>query len=159
MASAVQQAKRSPMVVAIFGVFFLINVLLLALALLAAFKEGKAPQLLPEDVGMGVRLLLLVIGFGASWGLGHWMYRQLVDEEISVDESATAALVLMCYLLLVFAGVAFLGGISWIWQGALLIVLSLFTLFGLNRVLGTLAAVVVILIGLIAGAGLFYALS
>lgn len=80
MAGAVQQVKSArPMVVSIFAVFFLINVLLLTLALLHAFKEGEAPRLLPEDLGMGVRLLILAVGLGASWGLGHWMYKQLVD--------------------------------------------------------------------------------
>ena len=156
----VQRAENKvPVVAAVFGLFFLLNVALDVLALLAAFKADRAPQVLPPDLGVGVRLLIFVIGLGVSWALGRWLYMQMVDGEFPVEESASAAQVLKFYLLLVFAGLAFLGGFSWIWQGVLLLVLILMTMFGLARLLGTMLTAGVILGSMLLGALLFLALA
>jgi hypothetical protein len=160
MAVAIPKPKNvRPMIAAVFGLFFLMNILLFVLALLAAFKGDQAPKVLPADLGMGVRLLIFVLGLGASWTLGRWLYMQLVDGEIPVVEASTAALVMLFYLLLVFASLAFLGGFSWIWQGVVLLVLLLMTLFGLARILGVPLTVLVIALVLIAGAVVFMVLS
>jgi hypothetical protein len=84
---------------------------------------------------------------------------RMVEGQIKVPESATAALVLLFYLLLTFAGLAFLGGFSWIWQTVFLILLVLMTLLGLSRVVGMRSAILVLVLCLLAGVALFFMLS
>jgi hypothetical protein len=156
---AQQGAKDvKPLIIAVFTIFCLANVFLLTISLLVAFKHSKL-QLVPEDIGLGVRILIFLVGAGLSWALGRWLYMRMVEGEIKVPESATAALVLLFYLLLTFAGLAFLGGFSWIWQAVFLLVLMLMTLLGLSRVIGTLASVAVLVVCLLAGVALFFMLS
>ena len=158
--AAVYKPKNvRPMIAVIFGLFFLMNILLFVLALLAAIKGGKAPQVLPADLGGGVRLLIFVLGIGASWGLGRWLYMQLIEGEIPVAEAGNAAQVLLFYLLMVFAGLAFLSGFSWIWQGVILLVLVLLTVFGLARILGLALTLGLIAIISVLGVLLFFVLS
>ena len=160
MAVAISRPRNvRPMIAVVFGLFFLMNVLLFVLALHAPFKGDQAPQVLPADLGMGVRLLIFVLGLGISWALGRWLYMQLVEGEIPVAEASTASLVMLFYLLLVFASLAFLGGFSWVWQGIVLLVLLLMTLFGLARILGAPLTILVIALGLIAGAVFFLIFS
>src|ERR1039457_7622237 len=66
VAAVYKQKDVRPMIAVIFGLFFLMNILLFVLALLAAIKGGKAPQILPADLGGGVRLLIFILGLGAS---------------------------------------------------------------------------------------------
>lgn len=155
-----QQAVKDvkPLIVSVFTIFCLANVMLLVISLLVAFKNSKL-QLLPEDVGLGVRILIFLLGAGLSWALGRWLYMRMVEGAIRVSESASAALVLLFYLLLTFAGLAFLGGFSWIWQAVFLLVLMLMTLLGLSRVIGTLASILVLAVCLLAGVALFLLLS
>jgi hypothetical protein len=147
------------MIATVFGVFFLLNIVLFVLALLAAIKGGHAQQVLPADTSGGVRILIFVIGLGASWTLGRWLFMRLVESEVPVWESISSAQVMLFYLLLIFAGVAFLGGFSWIWQGVILLVLVLLTLFGLSRVLGLPLTIGLILLALVLGAVLFFVLA
>lgn len=147
-----------PLIIAVFTIFCLANVMLLVISLLVAFRNSKL-QLLPEDVGFGVRILIFLLGAGLSWALGRWLYMRMVEGAVKVSESASAALVLLFYLLLTFAGLAFLGGFSWIWQAVFLLVLMLMTLLGLSRVVGTLTSVLVLVICLLAGVALFFLLS
>ncbi len=147
-----------PLVVTVFTVFCLANIFLLVISLLIAFKNSKL-QPIPEDIGLGVRVVIFLIGAGLSWALGRWLYMRMVEGNIKVPESATAALVLLFYLLLTFAGLAFLGGFSWIWQSVFLVVLMLMTLLGLSRVIGTKAAVFVLVICIVAGIVLFFLLG
>ena len=116
-------------------------------------------QPIPEDVGLGIRMLIFLVGAGLSWALGRWLYMRMVEGQIKVPESATAALVLLFYLLLTFAGLAFLGGFSWIWQTVFLILLVLMTLLGLSRVVGMRSAILVLVLCLLAGVALFFMLS
>jgi len=157
---AIQQNAKNvkPLIIAVFTIFCLTNILLLAISLLVAFKKSKL-QIIPDDVGLGVRILIFLVGAGLSWALGRWLYMRMVDGEIKVPESATIALVLLFYLLLTFAGLAFLGGFSWIWQLFFLLVLLLMTLLGISRVIGILASVLVIVLCVAAGAALFFLLS
>jgi hypothetical protein len=147
-----------PLVVTVFTVFCLANIFLLVISLLIAFKNSKL-QPIPEDIGLGVRVIIFLIGAGLSWALGRWLYMRMVEGNIKVPESATAALVLLFYLLLTFAGLAFLGGFSWIWQSVFLVVLMLMTLLGLSRVIGTKAAIFVLVICIVAGIVLFFLLG
>jgi hypothetical protein len=147
-----------PLVVTVFTVFCLANIFLLVISLLIAFKNSKL-QPIPEDIGLGVRVIIFLIGAGLSWALGRWLYMRMVEGNIKVPESATAALVLLFYLLLTFAGLAFLGGFSWIWQSVFLVVLMLMTLLGLSRVIGTKAAIFVPVICIVAGIVLFFLLG
>ena len=157
--SAISQTKSvRPMITAIFGLFLLFNVLLLVVALLAAFK-GVTVKLLPEDTGLGVRLLIFAVGFAVSSALGRWLYMRLIDGEITVQEAGTAALVMLFYLVLIFAGLAFLGGFSWIWQAVFLLILLLMTFLGLTRIMGILASIIIIVLCLLAGAALFFIMS
>ena len=144
-----------PVIITVFGLFFILNVILLVFGLLVAFKNQQ-PMILPEDTGMAVRLLIFIVGVALSWALGRWLYTQLIDGEIPVNDSGGAAQVMLLYLVLLFAGLAFLNGISWIWQSVILLVLVLMTLFGLNRVIGWLASIAVVIIGLAIGAALFF---
>jgi len=146
------------LIIAVFTIFCLANVFLLTISLLVAFKNSKL-QLIPEDIGLGIRILIFLVGVGLSWALGRWLYMRMVEGEIKVPESATAALVLLFYLLLTFAGLAFLGGFSWIWQAVFLLVLMLMTLLGLSRVIGTMASVAVLTGCVLAGVVLFLMLS
>jgi hypothetical protein len=160
MAYAAPKAKSVQLMVAIvFGLFFLMNILLFVLALLVALKGDHAPQVFPADTGTGVRMLIFIIGLGVSWGLGRWLYMQMVEGEIGVDEAANAAQVMLFYLLLIFAGLAFLGALSWIWQGVVLLILVLLTMFGLARILGVPLTLGLIVLVLAAGAVLFFVLS
>ena len=147
-----------PVIITVFGVFFILNVILLSLGLLVAFKHQQ-PMIFPEDTGMAVRLLIFIVGAALSCVLARWLYHLLINGEIPVGESGGAALVMLLYMVLLFAGLAFLNGISWIWQAVILMVLVLMTLFGLNRVVGLLAAIAVIVVGLALGAALFLALA
>jgi len=159
MSAAVSQAKNvRPMITVIFGLFFLFNVLLLVLALLAAFKGVTVP-LLPENVGLGIRLLIFAVGVGVSSALGRWLYMRLIEGEIAVQEAGTAALVMLFYLVLIFAGLAFLGGFSWIWQAVFLLILLLMTFLGLTRIMGILASIIIIVLCLLAGVALFFIMS
>jgi hypothetical protein len=150
--------KVKPLIIAVFTIFCLTNILLLAISLLVAFKNSKL-QIIPEDAGLGIRMLIFLVGAGLSWALGRWLYMRMVEGEIRVSESATIALVLLFYLLLTFAGLGFLGGFSWIWQLFFLLVLLLMTLLGISRVIGILASVLVIVLCVAAGAALFFLLS
>jgi hypothetical protein len=152
----VKDAK--PLIIAVFTVFCLANIFLLVISLLIAFKNSKF-QPIPEDVGLGIRMLIFLVGAGLSWALGRWLYMRMVEGQIKVPEAATAALVLVFYLLLTFAGLAFLGGFSWIWQTVFLVVLVLMTLLALSRVIGMRFAVFVLVICLLAGVTLFILLS
>lgn len=147
-----------PLIIAVFTIFCLANIWLLVVSLLVAFKNSKL-QLLPEDSGLGIRLLIFLIGAGLSWALGRWLYMRMVEGEVKVSESATAALVLLFYLLLTFAGLAFLGGFSWIWQAVFLIVLVLMTVLGLSRVIGMMSSIFILVMCLVAGVVLFFLLS
>jgi hypothetical protein len=156
---AQQSAKDvRPLVVTVFTVFCLANICLLVISLLIAFKNGKF-QPIPEDVGLGIRMLIFLVGAVLSWTLGRWLYMRMVEGQVKVPESATAAFVLLFYLLLTFAGLAFLGGFSWIWQALFLIVLVLMTLLGLSHVIGMRSAILVLVICLLAGVVLFFMLS
>jgi hypothetical protein len=110
-------------------------------------------------VGLGIRILVFAIGAGLSWLLGRWLYMRMVEGEVKVPEAGTAAMVLLFYLLLTFAGLAFLGGFSWIWQTLFLIVLILMTLLGLSRVIGMMPAASVLVACFVGGAVLFFLLS
>jgi hypothetical protein len=154
-----QVAKNvKPLIVTVFTVFCLANILLLVVSLLVAFRDSKL-ELLPEDVGLGVRILIFAVGAALSWALGRWVYMRMVEGEIRVPESATAALVLLFYLLLTFAGLAFLGGFSWIWQTVFLAILVLMTLLGLSRVIGLLPSILILVLCALAGIALFVMLS
>src|ERR1035441_2890586 len=124
-----------PLIVAVFTVFCLANIFLLVVSLLVAFKNSKF-QPIPEDVGLGIRMMVFLIGAGLSWMLGRWLYMRMVEGEVKVPEAGTAAMVLLFYLLLTFAGLAFLGGFSWIWQTVFLILLVLMTLRSEERRVG-----------------------
>ena len=143
------------MVTVVFGAFFLLNVLLLVMALWAAFGGGWKAALIPQDVGMGIRLTIFLVGAGVSWFLGRWLFLQMVEGEVGVDESSNAAFVLLFYLLLVFIGVSFLGGWTWLWQAVLLLVLVLLTLFTLRRLVGLLAALLIMLLCIAAGGAIY----
>lgn len=154
-----QVAKNvKPLIVTIFTVFCLANIFLLVVSLLIAFRDSKV-ELLREDVGLGIRILIFAVGAALSWFLGRWIYMRMVEGEIRVPESATAALVLLFYLLLTFAGLAFLGGFSWIWQTVFLVILVLMTLLGLSRVIGLLPSVLILVLCALAGIALFVMLS
>jgi hypothetical protein len=139
-----------PLVVTVFTIFCLTNIFLLVISLLIAFKNSKL-QAIPEDIGLGVRVVIFLIGAGLSWALGRWLYMRMVEGNIKVPEAATAALVLLFYLLLTFAGLTFLGGFSWIWQSVFLLVLMLMTLLK--------AAIVVLVICVVLGIVLFFLLA
>jgi len=143
------------MVTVIFSIFFLLNVLFLVLALFTAFGHGKSFTL-PDDLGMGVRMMIFLAGAAVSWFLGRWLFLQMVEGELGVDESSNASLVLLFYLLLLFIGVAFLGGWTWLWQAILLLVLMLMTLFALRRVVGIWTALLIMLLCVGAGAVLYF---
>ena len=159
MSTATENVKNvKPLIITVFGVFFILNVILLSMGLLVAFKNQQ-PMILHEDTGAAVRILIFLVGTGLAWALGHWLFLQLVDGEIPVADSGSAAIVMLLYIVLVFAGLAFLSGISWIWQAVILMILVLMTLFGLNRVVGWLAAILMIIVGLAIGAALFFVLA
>lgn len=143
----------------VFALFFLINVVLVVLALVAAFA-GKHPfTIFPEDTGSGVRLLVLASGAALSWAIGRWLYVQMLEGEFRPDDSATGAVVLMFYLICFFAGAVFIGPALWVWQVILLAVLILLTFFGLRSVLSAAVAAVVILLCLAAGTALYFMLA
>jgi hypothetical protein len=104
-------------------------------------------------------LLIFILGLGASWGLGRWLFMQLIEGEVPIVEAGNAAQVMLFYLLLVFAGLAFLSGFSWIWQGVVLLVLLLLTVFGLGRILGLRLTIGLIVVVMILGGVLFFVLS
>ncbi len=133
------------MVGVIFGIFFLANVLLLILSIWTALGSGRGAALLPEDLGSGVRLTIFVVGIAVSWVLGRWLFLQMVEGNAGIDESAHAALVMLGYLVLIFAAVAFVTSVSWLWIFLLLlmIVLSLATLFVLRRILSLVIALLI----------------
>ena len=141
----------------VFGLFFLMNVVLLILAIWSAFaRDGKA-MILPVDLSMGVRLIIFAAGAALSWFLGRWLFLQMIEGNLGIDESSNAAFVLLFYILLVFAGVAFIGAWTWLWQAILMMVLILLTLFVLRRVLGLLLAVGIMAVSLVLGIVLYLA--
>ncbi len=124
------------MISVIFGVFFLANVLLLVMSIWSAFGGGGRAVLLPGDLGMGVKLLIFLVGTAISWFLGRWLFLQMVEGNVGIDESSNAAFVMLFYLMLLFVGIAFMSAWTWLWQAVLLLVLILLTMFILRRVLG-----------------------
>jgi hypothetical protein len=155
VAEAIKSNVRT-MVTVIFGVFFLLNVLLLVMAIWAAFGGGGKATLIPDDLGMGVRMMIFLVGAGISWFLGRWLFLQMVEGEVGVEESSNASFVLLFYLLLIFVGLAFLGAWTWLWQAILLLVLVLLTLFVLRRVVGLMAAVLIMALCVAAGAAVYF---
>ncbi len=141
----------------IFGLFFLMNVVLLILALWFAFAHDGKAMILPTDLSMGVRLVIFAAGTALSWFLGRWLFLQMIEGNLGIDESSNAAFVLLFYILLVFAGVAFIGPSYWLWQAILMMVLILLTLFVLRRVLGLLLAVAIMGASLVLGIVLYLA--
>jgi hypothetical protein len=131
------------MVGAIFGIFFLANVLLLILSIWTALGSGRGAALLPEDLGSAVKLTIFFVGVAISWFLGRWLFLQMVEGNVGVDESANAAFVMLFYLVLIFTGIAFVTSWSWLWELLLLIVLSLATLFVLRRILSLVIALLI----------------
>ncbi|HEY0760108.1 MAG TPA: hypothetical protein VGD59_12725 [Acidisarcina sp.] len=143
------------MVSIIFGVFFLANVLLLVMAVWSAFGGGGKAVLLPEDMNPGVRILIFVVGAAVSWFLGRWLFLQMVDGNMGIDESSNAAFVLMFYLMLLFLGFAFMSAWTWLWQAILLIVLILLTLFILRRILREVHAMIIMAVCLVIGVAVY----
>src|ERR1039458_3200759 len=94
MTAMTAEAKKKSVrrnVGSVFALFFLINVVLVVLALVAAFA-GKHPfTIFPEDTGSGVRLLVLASGAALSWAIGRWLYVQMLEGEFRPDDSATGA--------------------------------------------------------------------
>ncbi len=131
------------MVSVIFSVFFLANVLLLVMSLWSAFGGGGRAVLLPEDLNAGVRILIFVVGAAISWFLGRWLFLQMVEGNMSIDESSNTSFVLIFYLMLLFLGIAFMSAWTWLWQAVLMIVLVLLTLFILRRILREVYALLI----------------
>ncbi|MCX6625125.1 MAG: hypothetical protein NTY38_29510 [Acidobacteria bacterium] len=157
MASTEVQKKAVRRNVAIvFALFLLFNVALLALALAAAFGQAQPLALFPEETGVAVKIIVALLGAALSWGMGRWLYLQMLNGWLPADESATGAMVLMLYMVLFLVGAVFLGPALWLWQVVLLAVLLLLTLFGLRPVLGAVLAVVIIALCLAAGAVVYH---
>jgi len=131
------------MISVFFGVFFLMNVMLLVMAIWSAFGGGGKAVLLPGDLSMGLKLTIFVVGTAVSWILGRLLFLQMVEGNVGVDDSSNAALVLLFYLMLLFIGFAFMSAWTWLWQAILMLVLVLLTLFVLRRVLGLLSALLI----------------
>ncbi len=143
------------MISVIDGVFFLANVLLLVMSLWSAFGGGGKAVLLPGDLSMGVKLLIFLVGTAISWFLGRWLFLQMVEADVGVDESANASFVMLFYLMLLFVGIAFMTAWTWLWQAVLLVVLVLLTLFVLRRVLGMAIALGIIGVSLLIGIAVY----
>jgi hypothetical protein len=122
-------------------------------------KASAGWMFLPEDVGNGTKLGIFLLGAAISWFLGRWLFLQMIEGDLGVDESSMASLVLLFYLLLVFLGLAFLGATSWLWQSILFLVLILLTLFALGRVVGLAIALVIMTLCIAAGAAMYYVLA
>lgn len=140
----------------IFALFLMINAVLNTVAVVAGLKSSDPLIALPGDSSPAVRLVLFVIGAGLSWLLGRMLYGFLISGEIPVAESVNYAYILLFYFLLIFAALAFLGVLSWMFLFILFLVLLLFSVFTLWRLLGGVFTVGSVLAASIAAAVTFY---
>jgi hypothetical protein len=119
-----------------FALFLIANVVLLALAAIGELANKHSMQLLPADFPPAGRLLIFAIGLGISWAVGHYLYAFLMEGEVSVRESVTAATIFLLYFAFLFAGIAFLGALGWLWLGIGLLVLLVVSVIALWRLVG-----------------------
>lgn len=119
-----------------FALFLIVNAILNTLAVVAGVRGAEPLTLMPSDTSPAVRLLIFVIGIVLSWLVGRTLYKFLINGELPVGDSTNTSYVMLFYLLMMFAGLSFLGILNWFLLPFLFLVLLVFSVFTLWRLIG-----------------------
>jgi hypothetical protein len=135
----------------LFTVFLLVNATLQTLAVIGGVRNARLLSTpFSEDTSLAVRLLLFLLGVGISWLLARTLYKFMVRGQLAVGDSTNASFVLLFYLLLIFATLAFLNAIGWFWLPALFLILLAYSAFILWSLAGAAWAAVAMFMALTA---------
>lgn len=143
----------------LFAAFLTVNAIACVLAVVGGIRTEQAFVPLSSDTSPAVRLLVFVLGLGCSWFVGKMLYRYLIRGEVPVGDSTNIAYVLLFYLLLLFASVAFLGVLYWFLFPFFFLVLLVISVIALWEILGPLFTLGAVALAMLGGFVTFYLLS
>lgn len=114
----------------LFTVFLLIHAILQTLAVIGGLKNTQILTTpFNDESSPAMRLLLFLLGAAVSWFLSRMLYKFMVKGQLTVGDSTNASFVLLFYLLLIFATLAFLNAISWFWLPVFFLILLIYSAF------------------------------
>lgn len=143
----------------LFATFLTINAIGSVIAVISGLRTELAYTPLPNDTAPAVRLVVFVIGLAISWFVGRMLFRYLIKGEIPLGDSTNIAYVLLFYLLLLFASVAFLGVLYWLLFPFFFVLLLIISVIALWELLGAGFTIGAVGLALLAGFLTFYLLG
>jgi hypothetical protein len=157
MAEAIQP-NRSLFLGGVFTLLLLGDVMLVTAGAVTANSDHTF-ALLPPDTSPAIRLLVFFLGLGLSWWFGRFVLLNLVNSRVPFDTSANVAFTMVFFLLFTFAGLAFLGMLSWVLLAVLLAVLFLVVIAALWSLLGAMWVLGAIVLASVGAWLVFYLLG
>jgi hypothetical protein len=135
--SAVTKVRN--LVLAVFALILFVVAIMLTITMIAlvAGEQSRLYWDLGDDVAVGVRLVIFVIGAGLIWLMARALYKQLVKGLGAPDDASNIAVSLMAYLMLTVAVVAFLGAAAQIWLPILFLIVLLWSSIAVWRLVGS----------------------
>jgi hypothetical protein len=134
---AVGSQARSTVTV-LFTVMLLLNVVFLTLVLIGGRNTRTLPVWagLQDDVPVGWRLALVILGTTAAWFSARSLYKLLVRDGGSPDDSVSTAMSLLSFLVVIMLAYAFLTYAAWMWLPILLLVVLIWSTLAIWGVVG-----------------------
>jgi hypothetical protein len=143
----------------LFATFLTVNAIGSVISVINGLKTEQTFTPLPSDTAPAVRLVVFVIGLAISWFVGRMLFRYLIKGEIPLGDSTNIAYVLLFYLLLLFASVAFLGVLYWFLFPFFFVLLLIISVIALWELLGAGFTIGAVGLALLAGFLTFYLLG
>jgi hypothetical protein len=139
MSKSAEQARNSLAVA--FTFVLLVCAVVQTLTVVAGLKQRQMLTTpFTDDSSPALRLIVFLLGAGASWLLARIVYKRMVRGEVTLSDSANAAFVMLFLALLLSATLAFLNVISWYWLPAFFVLVLLYGVFTLWTLVGVAKA-------------------
>jgi hypothetical protein len=131
--------KVRNIVLAVFALFLFLTAVALTITMIAlvAGEQSRLYWDLGEEVAVGVRLLIFVVGAALIWAMARALYKELVKGLGAPDDASNISVSLMSYLVLLVAVVAFLGAAAQIWLPILFLIVLLWSSIAIWRLVGS----------------------
>jgi hypothetical protein len=142
----------------LFGLLMVANAGLAAYAVCMAIAD-RAWHILPEETAPGVRLLVLVVGFGIAFVTGRLVLTRLMSAKVQVGSAVPASWGMTFLVALLFITLAFAGLLPWALVLVLLLALLAFSVPAFWKLIGPTATVLVLILSIGAGFVAYYLAS
>jgi O-antigen ligase len=158
MAELVERSRARWMLAVMFTAFLLVNVVILTMTFIAGLRgdPSRLPPHMGEEVSLGVRMGLVVVGLLASWFFARMLFQLLVNREDRPSQAVGPSLSLLAYLALLVMAYSFLGFGTWLWLPVLFLFVLVWSMLSLWSLVGFGLMLVGLCVALAGGALTWY---